>query len=193
MSTDVFLQRVILDERDVWNGDGRGVERVQALLEAVRDLPFAATSERADALYWAIDNVAVVQGGLFPAGPKILPALLDALFLANDVGRPRLLEAIFQIARAEMVDESLSARERERLGGDMIRTVGGALRYFMHLAVHGGNEEAGHALDLIALVVAPPHPAVPRAEYEADLRVLLDVLEVRHPARHRDLKRNLSG
>lgn len=194
MTPNVFLQAVILDADDVWNGDGRGAERTKAMLDAIRDLPSVTTHDQAHELYWRIDNVAVIQGGLFPAGPKILPALLDGLFNANEISRPYLLDAIYEIAGGGMSEQALSVHEPERLASDMIRTVKGAMRYFMHLAVRGSDAEALTALDLISLIIsAPERLPITMANYDQDLHILDGALSTLHVQRAEHLSRNFSG
>ena len=194
MTTNVFLQAVTLDANDVWNGDGRGAEQTKALLNAIRDLPAATSSEQAHELYWRIDNVAVIQGSLYPAGPKILPALLEGLFMATPVSRPYLLEAIYQVASASLSHKDFSIHERERAQMGMIRMLEGAIRYFLHLMVRGSDEDALHAPDLMSwIVTAPERLPMKTANYESDLHVLLKALKVQHPDRYEDLSRNIFG
>ena len=191
--SNVFLDTLTLDADDVWNGDGRGHERAEALLHAVQTLPSATTPGQAHELYWHIDNVAVIQGSLLPAGPKVLPALLDGLFQATEISRSYLLEAIYEIA-AGGVPEAESIHERERIQVTLIRLVERAMRYFLHLAVHGNDAEARSTLDLISWVItAPEHLPLTTANYDQDLRILHGALATLHPQRAEHLSRNLLG
>lgn len=187
VSNNVFLKAVALMDDDVWNGDGRGAERAQTMLDAIRDLPLATVTEDAQALYWQIDNVAVIQGSLFPAGPKILPGLVGGLFLSTQVSRPFLLEAIYQVA-AGWPDPQLSIYERERIQTDMVRLVAGVTWYFIYLIVHGSDEEALHAVNLLALIITAPRrlPIVTPIN-DQELNVLLEGLKALNPHRHDDL------
>lgn len=174
---------------DVWSGDGKGDQRIAELLVAVHALPTSHTAEEAQDLFWQIDNVAVVQGFLYPAGPKVLPVLLAGLGSATPAGRPVLLNAIYEIASGSP-SHRLSIHEREHIQMNLLQSVDAVRAVLIEMLFHGSDHEAHTAADLLALIfTAPQRFVMPALIKPQEFQDLLTALSSQ-PARQRHLARN---
>lgn len=175
---------------DVWNGDGRGAQRIADLLVAIRDLPASHTTDEAEKLYRQIDNVAVIQGSLCPAGPKVLPALLAGLRHATPASRPWLLNAIYEVASGSP-SHRLSIHEREHIQMNLIQSVDAVRAVLIELLLHGSDNEAHTAADLLALIfTAPQEFLMPALINPQEFQELLIALATQ-PERQNRLARNV--
>jgi len=175
---------------DVWNGDGKGDQRIAELLIAIHALPASHTAAEAQELYGRIDNVAVIQGSLYPAGPKALPVLLAGLGSATPAGRPLLLDAIHEIASGSP-SHRLSIHEREHSQMNLIESVDAVRAVLIEMLFHGSDHEAHTAADLLALIFTAPQLFVMPALIDPqEFQDLLTAL-TSQPARQRHLARNV--
>jgi hypothetical protein len=114
--------------------------------DALVELASASTEEQADAAYWRIDNVVVVQGTLYEAAVPTTACLVALLPKCNNVVRERVLELLVQLGSGESapnVDVDVAAECRREI----------LLGYceYAHLLESGEDRERVHAVDLMGL------------------------------------------
>lgn len=76
--------------------------------EAICRLAAATNNDEADRYYWLIDNVVIVQGGLYEATVPAVSCVVLALPFASPLGRERLLEFLSQVANGHWSSDELS-------------------------------------------------------------------------------------
>ena len=114
VETTMELTVVLWDQELDWarlrctHGDAR---TVPAALDA---LVRSEDQEQAQNAYWRLDNVVVVQGSVFEAGPAVVEPLIRALVIAGPHGRRMALELLLQLVGG-WTDPS----ETDRLGRDL--------------------------------------------------------------------------
>lgn len=109
----------------------------------LRALLGAGSAAEADAAYWRLDNVVIVQGRLHEAALATMSCLAVGLGRATLFGRPRALELMVQIASGEAEEDELVSRCRAEL-----LPCGAVL---LDLLERGTDEESVHCIDLLGL------------------------------------------
>jgi hypothetical protein len=106
---------VAWDELIDWGEIGCAHGPANGVPNALDALAAASTEAAALDAYWKLDNVIVVQGSVYEAGPLTVEPLLRIVATAAGPGRRWALELLLQ-----MVGGWTHPEERERLGRDLV-------------------------------------------------------------------------
>ena len=101
MSADECVKRLIAGTK--WSDLQSASGTAEGVTAALQSMIFAATAEDVESVYWQLENVVVVSGGVYESAVAVVPVILAALMDANRPSfiRIGLLELLFQIVHSE--------------------------------------------------------------------------------------------
>jgi hypothetical protein len=147
----------------------RSAGATAGVAEGLRGLIEATSREAAEAAYWKIDNVVVLQGSLFEAAIATTSALLAVLQMCSDAARPLVLELLVQIGSGEP-DPSEFAAGLEDLQGRCTQELQRGVALFSHLLEYGTDDEQASCVDLLGLCAQEDFELRPRVRYLLERR-----------------------
>ena len=131
-----------------------------ASLRATSDptrLPFAlnvlSTEKNKQALnnaYWGIDNVAVVDGGLFNSAEAVIPCLLSILNACSNEARPFILELLSQLASFYPHPSEIELGNTE-LGRACMNEISNGVSLYFDILENAQEDEIDHCIDLLEM------------------------------------------
>lgn len=155
----------LLWDRDLrWNDFGSAGDAAD--VPAALDALVAATSDdEAEAAYWRLDNVVVLQGSVYEAAVAVLPAIVRTLVAGPEIARRWCLELLLQIAGG-WTDPA----EAERTSRDLAEEARDALRPLVSIVLAFTNDPNRHVRETSFELAA-------RISYEGVLRRLRWIAE----------------
>jgi hypothetical protein len=132
--------------------------------EGLRALAEATSREAAEAAYWKVDNVVVLQGSLFEAAVAATSALLMVLQTCSNVARPLVLELLVQIGSGEPDPSELAAGMGD-LQTRCIQELQRGMALFAYLLEHGTEDEQASCVDLLGLCAQDDFDLRPQVLY----------------------------
>ncbi len=121
--------------------------------DALIELGRARTSQAADAAYWRIDNVVVLQGALYEAAVATAAVLLVMLPAAEPAARPRVLELLQQFSDGESHPSEINLGNLDLRRACLKELLRGYCLFEYWLG-YGSEEEQLLCLDLIGACAA---------------------------------------